>query len=187
MSMLVSSTPPARAGVQVPLLNLLIDRGAKVTPTGEGNWTSPLITALVFGFTDAARTLVDRGARVDTLAAAAGLGRIDDVRRMLSHASGDDRHRALALAAQLGHPAIVSLLLDASEDPNRYNPPGTHAHSMPLHQAIAAGHLDVVKILVERGARLDVKDKIHEGTPLGWAKYCGQPEIEAYLLQKGRS
>jgi ankyrin repeat protein len=185
MALLVSSTPPAQAGVQVPVLNVLIDYGASLGPHGEGTWTSPLITALVFGFTDAAQTLVERGAPIDTLAAAAGLGRIADVIRMLPSATADDRHRALALASQLGHPDVVGVLLDAGEDPNRYNPPGTHAHSPPLHQAIAAGHLDVVKVLVQFGARLDLKDTIHQGTPLGWAKYCEKPAIAEYLHSIG--
>ncbi len=56
------------------------------------------------------------------------------------------------------------LLIDAGEDPNRFNPPGTHAHSTPLHQAICAGHLDVVKVLIEKGARLDIEDTIHHAT-----------------------
>jgi ankyrin repeat protein len=185
MSLLVSSTPPANAGVQVPVLHVLIDHGATVMPAGEGHWTSPLITALVFGFKDAARALVDRGAPVDTLAATAGLGRIQDVKRMLPSASPDDRHRALALAAQLGHPEIVKVLIDAGEDPNRYNPPGTHAHSPPLHQAIAAGHLDVVTVLIANGARPDIKDKIHHGTPLRWAEYCNQPGIADFLRERG--
>ena len=170
MALLVSSTPPKVAGVQVPVVHALIDHGAAVTPKGEGTWTSPVITALVFGMKDAAAALVVGGAPIDTLPAAAGLGRFDDVVKMLPSASSDDRHRALALAAQLGHPAIVNALIDAGEDPNRYNPPGTHSHSPPLHQAIAAGHLDVVKALVARGARLDIRDTIHHGTPLGWAK-----------------
>lgn len=187
MALLVSSTPPARAGVQVPVLNVLIDRGAAVGPTGEGNWTSPLTTSLVFGFTDAAQVLVERGAPLDTLAAVAGLGRLDDVRRMLPSASAGDRHRALALAAQLGYPAIVALLIDAGEDPNRFNPPGTHAHSLPIHQAVAAGHLDVVKVLVARGARLDIKDTVHQATPLAWAQYCQKLEIAAYLATLGSS
>lgn len=181
LALLVSSTPPAQAGVQVPLLHALIDAGASITPTGEGHWTSPVETALVFGFRDAAQALVDRGAPVDTLASAAGLGRIDDVRRLLPSAAPLDRHRAIALAAQCGHPAIVELLIDAGEDPNRYNPPGTHSHSPPLHQAIAAGRLDVVKVLIARGARLDLRDTIHQGTPLGWANYCKEPEIATYL------
>jgi ankyrin repeat protein len=181
LALLVSSTPPARAGVQVPLVHALIDGGASITPKGEGTWTSPIETALVFGFRDAAQALVDRGAPVDTLAAAAGLGRIDDVRRMLASATPLDRHRALALAAQAGQPAIVEVLIDAGEDPNRYNPPGTHSHSPPLHQAIAAGHLNVVKVLIARGARLDLRDTIHQGTPLGWAKYCEKPVIAEFL------
>ena len=121
------------------------------------------------------QALVRRGAPIESLAAAAGLGRIDDVKRMLPRADEHDRHRALALAAQCGHAEVVGVLLDAGEDPNRFNPPGTHAHTPPIHQAIAAGHLDVVKLLVDRGARLDIKDTIYQGTPLGWAKYCDQP------------
>ena len=185
MALLVSSMPPDRAGVQVALVDVLIDYGASVAPAGTGNWTSPLETALVFGKQEAARALVRRGAPIETVAAAAGLGRIDDVRRMLPTASGDDRHRALALASQLGHADIVSMLLDAGEDPNRFNPPGTHSHSPPLHQAIAAGHLDVVRLLIERGARLDIKDTIYQGTPLGWAEYCEKPDIAAFLRKKG--
>jgi ankyrin repeat protein len=185
MALLVSSTPPAVLGVQVPVLKVLIDSGAAMTPMGQGNWTSPVITALVFGMKAAAETLVDRGAPIDTLAAAAGLGRIADVRRLLRTATADDRHRALALAAQLGQIDAVQVLLDAGEDPNRFNPAGTHAHTPPLHQAIAAGHLETVKLLVDRGARLDIKDQVHDGTPLAWAIYCEQPRIADYLRQRG--
>jgi ankyrin repeat protein len=181
----VSSTPPAQAGVQVALVDTLVDYGASIAPAGEGNWTSPIETALAFGKHDAATALVRRGASIDTVAAAAGLGRIDDVRRMLPSARAEDRHRALALASQLGRAEVVSMLLDAGEDPNRFNPPGTHSHSLPIHQAIAAGHLNVVRLLIERGARLDVKDTIHQGTPLSWAEYCQKPEIAAFLREKG--
>ena len=121
---------------------------------------------------------------MESLAAAAGLGRLDDVKRILPRADATDRHRALALAAQSGHAGVVAELLDAGEDPNRFNPPGTHAHTPPIHQAIAAGHLDVVKLLVDRGARLDIRDTIYKGTPLGWAKYCNQPAIANYLQQR---
>jgi len=185
MALLVSSTPPDRAGVQVPVLKVLIDSGASMTPAGEGNWTSPVITALVFGKKAAAETLVDRGAPIDTLAAAAGLGRIADLRRLMPSATPDDRHRALALASQLGQVDAVKVLLDAGEDPNRFNPPGTHAHTPPIHQAVAAGHLDAVKLLVDRGARLDIRDSIYHGTPLAWAIYCEQPRIADYLRQRG--
>jgi len=181
MSMLVSSTPPERAGVQVALVDLLVDFGASVEARGAGAWASPLMTALVFGFRPAAEALVRRGARVDTLAAAAGLGRGDDVRAGLAAATPDDRHRALALAAQSGHADVLAVLLDAGEDPSRYNPPGLHAHATPLHQAVASGPLPVVRLLVERGAPRDARDRIYDATPLEWAEYLNQGAIAAYL------
>jgi ankyrin repeat protein len=80
---------------------------------------------------------------------------------------------------------IVRLLLDAGEDPSRYNPDGNHSFSTPLHQAVLGGHEAAVSLLVERGARLDIKDTVHQSTPLGWAKYVGQTEIEKYLRAQG--
>ena len=181
MSMLVSSCHPAQAGVQVVLVETLLDFGAAVEARGSEKWGSPLMTALAFGYLSAAEALVRRGARVDNIASAAGLGRLDDARRLLATADPESRHRALALAAQHGHVEIVRLLLDAGEDPNRYNPDGNHSHSTPLHQAALAGHDGVVRLLVGRGAKLDVKDTIYQSTPLGWAIYGGQTGIEAYL------
>ena len=102
MSMLVSSSHPAEAGVQVALIETLLDFGAAVEASGSGKWVSPLMTALVFGYPSAAEALVRRGARVDNIAAAAGLGRLADATQMLATADAEARHRALALAAQLG-------------------------------------------------------------------------------------
>jgi ankyrin repeat protein len=79
----------------------------------------------------------------------------------------------------------VQLLLDAGENPDRYNPDGNHSHSTPLHQAALAGHDEVVRVLVARGARLDIKDTIYQSTPLGWAMYAGQVGIEKYLRESG--
>jgi ankyrin repeat protein len=185
MGMLASSTPPFEAGTQVPLGEILIDYGAAVEPTGTGAWTSPLLTALAFGFIDFARMLARRGARVDSLSAAAGLGLADTASDLLPGASAADRHRALALAAQLGHRDVVLVLLNAGEDPNRYNPEGNHAHCTPLHQAALAGHEGVVRLLVERGARLDLPDKIYDGTPRGWASHSGRKGIADYLRAQG--
>jgi ankyrin repeat protein len=187
MSLLVSSCHPANAGVQVALVETLLDFGAAIEGRG-GQWGkggkengSPLTTALAFGYRDAADALVRRGARVDDLPTAAGLGRFDDAARLLPTADAASRHAALALAAQHGHIEIVRLLLDAGEDPNRYNPKGHHDHSTPLHQAIAGGHDAMVRLLIERGARLDIKDTIWQGTPVGWAEHLGKTDIENYL------
>jgi ankyrin repeat protein len=180
LSMLVSSSPPAEAGLQAALAELLLDHGAALVGPGS-NWQSAVVTALAFGFTATAETLAKRSGPIDDVAVAAGLGRLDEAARLFP---GSDRHRrqiALALAAQHGQVDVVRLLLDAGEDPSRYNPDGYHAHSTPVHQAVWSNHLEVVRLLVERGARLDLRDTVYRGTPLDWAIYGGRTEIADYL------
>jgi hypothetical protein len=141
------------------------------------------MTALAFGYLGTAQTLASRGAEM-SLEALAGLGRAEEVRKALPLAGAASRHAALALAAQHGQTAVVEILLDAGESPDRYNPAGYHGHSTPLHQAVAADHLAVVKLLVERGARLDIRDTIYDGTPLDWALYLKKDAIAAYLRSR---
>ena len=186
MSMLVSSAHPAAAGVQAALAELLVDRGAALEGAGTG-WSSAVLTALQFGYPATAEALVRRGAPVRDLVVAAGLGRTDDVRRLLPGAGADRRHAALAIAAQLGRRDAVALLLDAGESPDGFNPRGFHDHATPLHHAAHAGHMEVVRLLVERGARLDVADTLHDATPLGWAEHGGQREVAEYLRGRMRA
>ncbi len=183
-SMVLSSAHPANAGVQADLAELLLDYGAK--RKGDGSeWQSDIMTALAFGYTKTAERLARRGTPADSLPTAAGLGRVEEVVRLLPTADERRRHVALALAAQHGHADVVKILLDAGEDPNRLNPDGFHAHSTPLHQAIAAGRENVVRLLLDRGARTDIKDTVYGGTALGWAVYCGQPAIAEELKRRG--
>jgi hypothetical protein len=172
LGLVSSGRVPRECGVQIPLIDLLCDYGA--APDGA------MESALGHGEFEAVNALVRRGASVD-LAAAAATGRIDNVRRALPTADPNLRHRALAWAAQYGHTEIVHLFLDAGEDPNRYNPKGAHSHWTPLHQAALGGHADVVRLLVERGARLDIRDIHYQGTPLDWAEYAGHTEVAEFL------
>ncbi|MDX2181111.1 MAG: ankyrin repeat domain-containing protein [Bryobacteraceae bacterium] len=186
LSMLVSSGPPAEAKLQTALAERLIERGASVEPLGTGHWTSPVATALAFGFVETAEMLVRHGAKVD-LPVAAGLGRIAEARELLPEANALNRHRALALAAQLGRTEIVELLLDAGEDPDRFNPPALHAHATPLHHAALYGHEATVRLLVERGARIDIPDRSYRSAPAGWAEHNGHLEIARYLRERALS
>ena len=182
MSMLVSSSHPAQAGVQSALIETLLDHGANLYGPGS-KWQDGIITALAFGFVDAARTLQRRSGAVDSAVAAAGLGMNDDLKRLLPVADAENVQAALTLAAMHGNRDAVEVLLDAGADPSAYNPNGFHSHCTPLHQAIWFGHADIVRLLVGRGADLTVMDTIYEGTPLDWAIHAERDEIAAYLRE----
>ncbi|MGI8992631.1 MAG: ankyrin repeat domain-containing protein [Bryobacteraceae bacterium] len=173
LGLVCSGRVPRECGVQIPLIDLLCDHGADPNRA--------MSAALVHAEFEAVNALVAHGAQVD-LTVAAAMGFNEDARRLFADADSEDRHRALALASQFGHGEIVRLLLDAGEDPSRYNPVGFHSHSTPLHQAALAGHEEVVRLLVERGARLDAKDTLWQATLAQWAKYEGRTKIEEYLL-----
>ena len=174
--MLVSTgSVPRECSAQLPLIDLLCDYGADPNRAIQA--------AALHGEFEAVSALIGCGARID-LPVATALGRIEDARRLLAGASSEDRHLALTLAADFGHVEIVRLLLDAGEDPHRYNPVEGHSHTTPLHQAAGGGHDEVVRLLVERGARLDLKDILWRATPADWARHAGRTEIEAYLRRK---
>ena len=185
LSMLVSSSPPADAGLQRPLAELLVDRGATLEAPGS-RWNAAVLTALAFGFLDTARALAARDSRVRDVAVAAGLGLLGETALLLPTAEPERQRAALTLACMHGHVGVAQLLLDAGVSPSQYNPEGFHAHSPPLHQAVWANREPVVRLLVERGARLDMRDLVHDGTPFDWAVYGNRSEIADYLRDRGR-
>jgi hypothetical protein len=163
---------PRECGVQILLIDLLCDFGAN--PTGA------LHASVAHGEFEPVNALIQRGASID-LPVAAALGRTSDFIRLLPSSGEQARHLALAFGSQFGQVQIVRMLLDVGQDPNRYNPLGGHSHSTPLHQAALGGHVEVVRLLVERGARVDLKDVLWQGTPADWARHEGRTELEAYL------
>lgn len=175
LALVASSRVAREAGAQLPLIDLLCDRG--------GDPDQAMQPALAHEELAAAEALLRRGAAL-ALPVAAALGLTEDARRLLPGAGAPQRHLALANAAHHGRTDVVALLLDSGENPDRYNPVGAHAHSTPLHQAVISGHEGVVRLLVSRGARLDLKDSLFQGTPADWAEYGGQTRIGA-CLRKG--
>lgn len=177
LMLVATGSVPRETGMQRKLIDLLCDYGADPN--------AAIRAAALHAELDSVGALLGRGARLD-LPVAAALGQFDDARSLLPRATPEDRHLALTLAADHGHVEIVRLLLDAGEDPNRYNPVGGHSHTTPLHQAAGAGHEAVVRLLVERGVRLDIKDILWQATPADWAHHAGRKEIEAYLREQER-
>lgn len=172
LGLVASGMVPREMGVQGQLIDLLCRYGAEVD--------GAMVSALAHGEFDAVEALRRNGAKAD-LKVAATTGDLLLARRTLSEATPESRHIALAFASTFGYADIVRLLIEAGEDPNRYNPPGAHSHSTPAHQAALAGHLDVLKALVEGGADLKMRDILFHGMPLDWAVYGKQAKAEEYL------
>lgn len=175
---------PREYGVQIQLMDVLIDAGA--TPGGGSG-------ALAHGNAEAAAHLIKRGGKL-TLTTAVGLDWLDEVMRLSPSAGDDEKLAALAMAAFYGKTDMVIYLLSTGINPNAYpkSKTGFHTHATPLHQAVCSGSLETVKLLIDAGARPDLTDKAYDGTPLGWAIYMqteGTDEqhqkkysaIEAYL------
>lgn len=170
---LVASGRVAReAGAQASLIEVLTDRGAD--PDGA------VTTALGHGEIVAAQCLLRCGAQM-SLPLAAGLCRMDDVERLAAQAGKDALQAALSVAAINAEAEAVEALIRHGADPKTFNPPGLHAHSTPLHQAIAVGSLTTVKVLVEAGASLEARDTVVGRDALGWARHFGHDEIVEYL------
>ncbi len=160
--------------LQKPLIDLLCENGADANVA--------LLAALAHGEFDAVRALIANGA-TQTLEVAAAMGDVDAADRLINDAGETEKHFAFALATQFGRTDVVKMLLDASVDPNRYNPDGAHAHSTPLHQAALGGHFEVVKLLVEHGADTTAKDTLHDATAQAWATHGDDARTIEYLNQ----
>jgi len=176
LGLAATSFHPAEAGVQIALLETLLNAGASVNGL-PGGW-NPLIAALHNGRGDAAEFLASRGARMD-LEGAAGVGRIDLVKnffrkngRLKVNATKTQMEAGFAWACEYGRTRVVAFLLQKGIDVSakRHGQTG-------LHWAAYGGHSDLVKSLLKRKAILNEKDEAHDGTPLGWALYgwCNPP------------
>lgn len=55
----------------------------------------------------------------------------------------------------------------------------------PAHHAAAADDVPTLRLLVENGADLTVKDPQFDATPLGWAVFFEQPNTAEYLRGLG--
>src|SRR5262249_14417046 len=134
-----------------------------------GGW-NPLIAALHNGRPEAAAFLARRGARLD-LEGAAGVGRLDVVKcffkkdgSLKASATAEQLESGFIWACEYGRRSVVTFLLE------RGMPVDAHPHGETgLHQAAYGGHAGIVKLLLARKARVDVKDKRYDNTPLGWA------------------
>lgn len=78
---------------------------------------------------------------------------------------------------------VQQILDEASQPEEKVNAPGA-ADRRPLHRAAGGDHAEVVRILLEKGAKIDAPDKGGR-TPLHWASISGHVESASLLLDRG--
>jgi ankyrin repeat protein len=196
LGLTATSYHPDAAGVQIPLLELLIERGASL----DGPEDRSIVNAcLRNGRGQAAELTAARGARLD-LEAAAGVGRLDVVQtffeadgRLKPSATFQQMKDGLAWACEFGRTEVVQFLLDADRRAGaRLSQSGHNG----LHWAAYTANPALVTLLLEQGTPVQTKDERHNGAPLEWALYGwhnpppgAQPEnyypVVALLVQSG--
>ena len=96
-------------------------------------------------------------------------------------ANAQDKTEEFFAAARKGDAAAVKAFLDKGVDVNSKTRYGATA----LSYACDKGHVEVVRLLIERGADVNVKDTFYGEVPLGWALSHGHVEVVKLLLDKG--
>jgi ankyrin repeat protein len=189
LGLVATSVHPFRAGVQNPLMQILLDHGADIDhETSAGNRQNAVMGCLANGRGEAAAFLADRGARLD-LEGAAGVGRLDVVKGFFN-ADGSLKGKttrkqlqsAFTHACAWGRLNVVEFLLDKDVDLSGHHGDG----QTPMHYAAIGGQLETIKFLLKQNAPLEVKN-IYGGTVLGqtlWsAAHGGDPKVYAAIIK----
>jgi hypothetical protein len=134
------------------------------------------------------------------LEAATDGGHVDLVRMALDHLDwppGDPRWQGMLMRSLGWHDAsdreryvtCFRMIIDRSglDIPWRFGRTTLHdvAADWPRPPMTADDRIPIAAILLEKGARLDVRDDLLKSTPLGWACRWGRIELVNLLLQAG--
>lgn len=141
-------------------------------------------SAVLHGHAPVAKLLADAGAQIEELsgreAFQAACLRMDvDAARTMAEQQPEYLKDATTLhtAARNGRADVVALLLDLGASTDVEDASGERA----LHAAWWADSVPVARLLIERGAEIDPRDRRFNATPLGWAIHLGKPQLVEYL------
>ena len=168
-----------QCNVQIPLIDVLLDAGASSDgrTTYGGRFGTHGDAAIHNGNLAAAEHLVQRGAPL-TLTMALYLNRWNDVARLASSATPDEKRDAFVQAAMCGNAEALRRMLALGVDATTLSS-RNQSHATALHHAVWSANLDAVRVLVEAGADTTRTDTIYNASPLGWAEYAESQQKDA--------
>jgi ankyrin repeat protein len=169
---------------------LLLDRGAAID--GTGGW-SPLEEALYWNSQGTIDLLVRRGARIQNLRIAAGLGRTDVIENLFAD-NGSLRPEAGAVNWPWGD---LNVIESSNFDRHGRDMLGSKFSSFPqdrqgiidnaLVYACMHGHMDAAQLLLAKGAQLNAIPGgfDYSGTALHYAALNGHRAMVEFLVAHG--
>jgi ankyrin repeat protein len=176
LALVATSIHPLRAGVQIALMEILLEHGADINNSTGG---MPIIAAsLRNGRRQAAEFLAGRGARLD-FEAAAGAGRIDLVSDLFSNATKAQMEAGFLWACEYGRDDVVDFLLNTVDLATQGDTGQTG-----LHWAVVGGQLETIRMLLKRGAPLEARN-VYGATALGqvlWSAFNREPGIDCVTI-----
>ena len=177
LGLTATSIHPLRAGLLIPLLELLLSRGASVDGA-PGGW-NPVNACLANGRKLGAEFLASRGATLD-LEGAAGVGRLDLVRTFFNqdgslkaNPTRTQMESGFIWACEYGRAEVADFLLQMGVERSTCR----QFKLTGLHWAAASGDIGTVKALLKYKMPLEAKN-VWGGTPLGsaiWAATESDP------------
>ncbi|TGO52552.1 hypothetical protein BCON_0139g00180 [Botryotinia convoluta] len=173
------------------VITFLLERSTDVDFMGEVHTMSPLQRAVIRGYTNIVKLLLEKGAEPNykighraPLMIASSEGQLNMVKLLLEYGAEIDcrdpvGQTPLIRAILNGYPDVVKLLLEKGAWANYKN-----SHRTPLMIASSKGQLNMVELLLEYDAEIDCRDSNNQ-TPLIMAAFQGNLEIVKLLLEKG--
>lgn len=174
LELVMTSSPAREQGLQAPLIARLVAAGATPTPNAIDMTLGHRELASIQALLQAGQPM--------TAPIAAAFGRTGPLEGLLRGASIAEIQNAFGMAVINGQTEAAQLALDAGADVNGFLP--VHRHSTPLHQAAIDDNLELIDLLLARGARTDVADKLWNSTPLGWARHQGKSRAAERLVRQ---
>jgi ankyrin repeat protein len=160
----------------VSAMKFLLANGERMEALGE---LYGLNAAVFHGHAQLCQFLIEHGA---------------DVNEPLPDTGETPLHAALCTDNREKHDAVLTILLASGANPNCATKPGVRTDGFmrdcrtkgetPLHRAAAYGNAATIQMLLDAGAKVDVKD-INGDSPLTWASWYLRPRTILRMLCYG--